>query len=64
MKISSRYHRLLIYDEKRTTKIDGMGPFKQMNGNHVLTLCTDYKFAFFVVGRNTELNVLSKPHSS
>ena len=27
-KISSRYHRLLIYDEKRTTKIAGMGPFK------------------------------------
>ena len=28
MKISFRYHRLLIYDIKRTTKIDGMGPFK------------------------------------
>ena len=27
MKISSRYHRLLIYDVKRTNKIDGMGPF-------------------------------------
>ena len=27
MKISLRYHRLLIYDVKRTTKIDGMGPF-------------------------------------
>ena len=26
MKISSRYHRLLIYGEKGTTKIDGMGP--------------------------------------
>ena len=26
MKISSRYRRLLIYDVKRTTKIDGMGP--------------------------------------
>ena len=26
--MSSRYHRLLIYDVKRTTKIDGMGPFK------------------------------------
>ena len=25
--MSSRYHRLLIYDVKRTTKIDGMGPF-------------------------------------
>ena len=23
----SRYHRLLIYAEKRTTKIDSMGPF-------------------------------------
>ena len=28
-KISSRYHWLLIYDVKRTTKIDGMGPFKE-----------------------------------
>ena len=28
MKMSSRYHRLLIYDVKRTTKKDGMGPFK------------------------------------
>ena len=27
MKMSFRYHRLLIYDVKRTTKIDGMGPF-------------------------------------
>ena len=27
IKMSSRYHRLLIYDVKRTTKIDGMGPF-------------------------------------
>ena len=26
MKMSSRYHRLLIYDVKRITKIDGMGP--------------------------------------
>ena len=24
--MSSSYHRLLIYDVKRTTKIDGMGP--------------------------------------
>ena len=29
MKISSRYHRPLIYDIKRITKIDGMGPFNQ-----------------------------------
>ena len=28
MKISSRYQRLLIYDVKRSTNIDGMGPFK------------------------------------
>ena len=28
MKISLRYHRLLIYDVKRTAKIDGMDPFK------------------------------------
>ena len=29
MKMSSRYHRLLIYDVKRITKIDGMGPFNK-----------------------------------
>ena len=28
MKTSSRYHRLMIYDVKRNSKIDGMGPFK------------------------------------
>ena len=28
MKMSSMYHRLLIFDVKRNTKIDGMGPFK------------------------------------
>ena len=27
MLMISRYHRLLIYDVKCTTKIDGMGPF-------------------------------------
>ena len=32
MKISSMYHRLLNYDVKLTTKIDGMGPFKSMFG--------------------------------
>ena len=37
MKISSRYHRLLIYDVKQYTKIDGMGPF-----NHVLLALTFY----------------------
>ena len=34
--MSSRYHRLLIYDVKRTTKIDGMGPFNvPPNANYV-----------------------------
>ena len=28
VKISRWYHGLLIYDVKRTAKIDGMGPFK------------------------------------
>ena len=28
IKMGSRYHRLLIYDVKRTTNIDGMGPFQ------------------------------------
>ena len=34
MKISCRYHRLLIYDEKRTTNIDGMDPFNAYS-NHL-----------------------------
>ena len=33
MKISSMYHRLLIYDLKGTTKIDGMGLFKSHNAS-------------------------------
>ena len=28
----SRYDRLLIYEVKRTTKIDGMGTFKALEG--------------------------------
>ena len=32
MKMISRYDRLLIYEVKRTTKIDGMGPFKALEG--------------------------------
>ena len=32
MKISSRYHRILIYDVKRNIKIDGIGPFKVTAG--------------------------------
>ena len=27
MKIGLKYHRLLIYNVKRTTKIEGIGPF-------------------------------------
>ena len=29
------YHRLLIYDVKRTTKIDSMGPFKEVYDFHL-----------------------------
>ena len=36
MKISFRYHRILIYDVKRTTKIDGKGPFN--------IICTVFRF--------------------
>ena len=35
IKMSSRYPRLLIYDVKRTTKIDGMGPFKWMIAKNI-----------------------------
>ena len=31
MKMISRYHRFLIYDVTRTTKIDGMGPFNYLS---------------------------------
>ena len=31
MKMSSRYFRLLIYDVKKTTKIDVMDPFNSIN---------------------------------
>ena len=37
MKISLRYHNLLIYDVKRSTNTDGMGPFNLESG---LTLAT------------------------
>ena len=36
-KIILRYHRLLIYDVKRTTKIDGMGPFKFIEDSLIST---------------------------
>ena len=32
--MSSRYHRLLIYDVTRPTKTDSMGPFKFPNNVH------------------------------
>ena len=31
MKISSWCHRLLFYEVKRTTRIDGMGPFNNVS---------------------------------
>ena len=31
VKLSYRYHRLLVYDVKRTSKIEGMGPFKKVD---------------------------------
>ena len=38
MKMSSRYHRLLVYDVKRTTKMDGMGLFKCTNLFRLVTI--------------------------
>ena len=50
MKISSRYHRLLIYDVKRTTKIDGIGPFKMVGVTHSVPIYrVKYFHAYFVV---------------
>ena len=43
MKINSRYLRLLIFDVKRTTKIDGMGPFK-LNWWYKKFIFKRYKF--------------------
>ena len=40
------YHKLLIYDVKRTTKIDGMGPFNidtmlfEKKRNYIVCLVT------------------------
>ena len=42
MKMSSRCHRLLIYDVKQTTKIDGMGPFN-MRLTSSLNIPVDFK---------------------
>ena len=47
MKISSMYHRLLIYDVKRTTKIDGMGLFKLL----VVTDCPSQMATIWLVRR-------------
>ena len=46
MKISCMYHRLLIYDVKRTAKIDGMGPFiiKCIAGNIARCGCSFISF--------------------
>ena len=39
----SRYHGLLIYDIERTTKIDGMGPFKAPENNDVSCMINDFE---------------------
>ena len=39
MKISSLYHRLLIYDVKGTTKIEIVGPFKALVSKLGLSVC-------------------------
>ena len=44
MKISSMCHKLLIYDVKWTTKIDGMGPFNQQINEDL-----SVKYSLFVV---------------
>ena len=49
MKMSSMYHRLLIY-EKRTTKIDGMGPFKGLAKRNLI-------FAFFHIQSSAKIPV-------
>ena len=50
MVYSSRYHRLLIYDIKRNTKIDSMGPFfiLTVRGLSLLFICILF---FKVLGR-------------
>ena len=42
MKMSSSYHRLLIYDVKRNSEMDGMGPFNNFHTQ------TDTGFAWVV----------------
>ena len=46
MKMSSRYHWLLTYDLKRTTKIDSMGPFNRPLG--IKLLAFELKLVYIV----------------
>ena len=55
MKMSSRYHRLLIYDVKRTTKIDGMGPLiisGSYGGHRRHTSCHGQRHRYGISHRN------------
>ena len=40
MEITSRYHRLFIYDVKRNTKIEGMGPTNPTPNYYHIVLAT------------------------
>ena len=46
MKMSSRYHRLLIYDVKCTTKIDGMGSFNSFEKKTLYFYSTLFAYRF------------------
>ena len=67
MKISSTFHRLLIYDVKRTTQIDGMGPFKNLSYYLATTsysshhLCRLFTTLVMIVQPNTHLIPAYKP---
>ena len=61
MKMSSRYHRLLIYDVKGTTKIDGMGPFNRIKDTllNKTVLHFPTKYIMVVVDMHSHLNMQS-----
>ena len=62
VKMSSRYHRLLIYDVKRTTKIDDMGPFNILLYSDTHTLLDIANLVLWFVPEALNMPKLYKKH--
>ena len=70
MKMSSWYHKLLIYDVKRTTKLDGMGPFKRsmyqyakhkIYKSNIMLLTVNY-YNDKIITPDSKSNIFKKQH--